>query len=156
PARASPRLDHRSAMDVALSPDGRWVAAGSHEGAGVKVWDLTGVERPRLLIPDERITSATFDPARRRLVTGSLSDFIVWDLDTWQEVRRVPRYSAGDPRPRAAFSGDGRFLALNVSVGEVGLFEAASGRPLARLRDPDDESVTGLAFSPDGGRLVVL
>jgi WD40 repeat protein len=55
--------------------------------------------------------------------------------------------------PRAAFSADGRFLALTPPAHEILVWDLARGRAWRRLRGFDAD-VTWLAFSPDGRRLL--
>src|SRR5262245_39450412 len=55
-------VTHASAVFVATSPDGTWMATGTRNGHGVKIWEtLTG----RLLvhlIPNERSATVLFSP----------------------------------------------------------------------------------------------
>ena len=46
-------LEHINAMSASLSPDGRWVAAGAHNGFGIKVWDARTGKAEKELIRNE-------------------------------------------------------------------------------------------------------
>jgi hypothetical protein len=70
----------------------------------------------------------------------------VWDLATGKPARRV----ADEMMHRATVSPDGRRLAGGMH--KIGVWDAASGRELARLDQPG--RVFALAFTPDGRRLV--
>jgi WD40 repeat protein/serine/threonine protein kinase len=110
------------------------------------------------------VQAVAFSPDGRWLASGgggggsrdSLThgELIVWDLATGEEVRRFKGENQGMVLC-VAFSPDGKTLA---SVGDYGrklqVRDAADGRVLHNLESSvhDCES---LAFSPDGGRLVV-
>ena len=74
PAERARFGDHPDINSVALSPDGRWVAAGSRLGSEIKVWDrATGQLLAQL--PDSTAGAANacvaFSPDGRWLVTGA-------------------------------------------------------------------------------------
>src|SRR5262249_14145684 len=55
---------------------------------------------------------------------------------------------------RAAFSPDGRVLAITKTRSLVQLVDARAGRELATLEPPEQNNVSALEFSPDGRLLV--
>ncbi len=69
-------------LDVALSPDGRWVAAGGADH-NARVWDArTGVLRAVLPGHEERVSSVEFSPDSLRLASGSWDGSLrVWSLE---------------------------------------------------------------------------
>lgn len=97
----------------------------------------------------------TFSPDGRFLATGLaeqaryLSSYVVWEVGTWRRVRDVRRGTWGG-WPSAAFSPDGKTLAVVHSLGKVLLLDAAEGRELAVLEACDAQMITELCFNPDG------
>src|SRR5690606_2074175 len=69
--------------------------------------------------------------------------------------RMIPRELELASRPgSAAFSPDGRWLALAVTHRLVGLYDAEDGSRLARLEPAERQPLSELRFTPDGRRLV--
>jgi WD40 repeat protein len=150
---------------LALSPDGTRVAVGPRflgpPGQDVvRVYDTAAGRELRQV---RACGDVAFHPDSRRLATGRVgAEVVVWDTDTGAElwsriapgtVKRNVIY-APDGR-RVAFSPDGTRLATwNVRGGGVQLWGAADGSGPDVL-DTGDEFLYGLAFSPDGNRLVV-
>jgi serine/threonine protein kinase/WD40 repeat protein len=132
----------------AVSPNGRWVATGSHShlaAVGVKVWDaesgkhLTDLPRGRgfvLFSPDSKWLLTTGDSAR------------IWRTDTWQEGPALGPGGAG------AFTTDGELLALEGAPGVVRLVQTATGKEVARLTAPEQTRLTPQCFTPDGSRVI--
>jgi WD40 repeat protein len=139
--------------DVAVSPDGRWLATGSHT-RGVQVWRIDeAIEDPAKEatkvadLPIEYHTTVSFTPDGKWLVAGS-PRLRLWRVGTWREE--------GEYTGRiGCFSPDGRTTAIAEPTRILRLVEFATGRTLARLESPDLGGVHNLAFSPDGSRLVL-
>jgi WD40 repeat protein len=147
------RLDHTNAIHAATSPDGKWAATGTMHGDGVKVWEVSSGKLVRHLIPDERHSNVLFSPDGRWLVTGTTAAFLVWEVGSWERAREI-RAEESSHGP-AAFTRDGKLLALALSRSVVQLCDPATGQLWARFELPDGDWIRWLAFGPDGSRLVV-
>jgi WD40 repeat protein len=156
--RESPALlrilvGHRGPVrSVAVSPDGRLVVTGSHDGTAL-VWDLATGQRLRLL--DQHggtVYSVAVGPAGRLAVTGSHDGTAsVWDLATGQRLRLLDQHT--HPVISVAVSSDGQ-LAVTVSFNNtVAIWDLATGRRLRELVGHRG-TVIAVAVSPDG-RFVV-
>jgi serine/threonine protein kinase/WD40 repeat protein len=140
---------HANTLSVAISPDSKWVASGTHSGFGVKVWEAhTGRLECRLL-PETRYATVLFSPDGRWLVTGTDEEFCIWEVGSWQLVRRM-RGLRGD----TAFTPDTRIFAHQVSRGVVRLVDPKADREFALLQGPTTDMLEWLHFSPDGGQLL--
>jgi WD40 repeat protein len=131
---------------VAVSPDGRWLATGSHGKTGFQVWQLPGGE-PVADRKIEGLVKVAFSPDGKWLMTTP-SPCQLWAVGTWDEVRRIDGVGLG-------FSPDGRYLLTQDAKRVLHLVEPETGRTVARLESPDSCGVEGAAFSPDGSRLAV-
>jgi serine/threonine protein kinase/WD40 repeat protein/Tfp pilus assembly protein PilF len=148
-------------ISIAVSPDGRWAAAGSWIDRGIYVWDLPKRRLERILPGTESDRECTclaaFSPDSRWLVScsgaGPASGYYFWKVGTWERGPFVPTsQSAGWVEP--LFSPDARVIALCVSPEQVRLAEASTGRTIAHLSTLQPLAATPLAFSPDGARLI--
>jgi WD40 repeat protein len=132
---------------VAVSPNGRWVATGSHWATDVyvKVWDArTG--RHVADLPVEGSSGVGFSPDDRWLLTTG-GGCRLWAVESWQEGPRI----GGEA---FAFSPDGKILAVEIGSGAVRLVDPDTGREYARLEDPNQDRAGALTFSTDGSQLL--
>ncbi|MGD0039111.1 MAG: protein kinase [Isosphaeraceae bacterium] len=131
---------------VAVSPDGQWLATGSH-AFGAQVWRVRDSARVAGLPIDDR-TRVAFSPDGKWLMTTS-PPCELWAVGNWREAARKIGGNG------LCFLPDGRLLAVMDATKVIRLVEAETGRMVARLESPDLCDVTRATFSPDGSRLVV-
>jgi serine/threonine protein kinase/WD40 repeat protein len=145
--RLPPQQDVRS---CAVSPDGHWVATGSHHcdsASGAKVWDATtGEPASEFRVPG--MCTVTFSPDGRWLLTNG-GGCRLWEVGYWTEGPKVGG-SFG------CFSPDGGVLAVEDSPGAIRLVRPESGRELARLEAPEQTPLMPRCFTPDGTRLIAV
>jgi WD40 repeat protein len=144
--RLWPQGDVRS---VAISPDGRFVGTGSHDGKdGLKIWDT----EQRQIVKELRLgvlAQAGFSPDGRWLAARGEEGGHILTVGTWEEGPAVPFWVA-------AFSPDGNLLAVDAGHVVIRLLDPATGRDKARLEDPHQYVAGWLGFTPDGTRLVAV
>jgi RNA polymerase sigma factor (sigma-70 family) len=111
---------------------------------------LEGQTFPLAFSPDGRLLAANNSNVQPEGKEWRRRDHLsVWEIATAAQVLELP---AADPGP-AAFSRDGRLLALASPGGEILIWDLEQGRERRRWKG-FEAGVTWLAFSPDGRRLV--
>jgi WD40 repeat protein len=137
----------------AFSPDGAYVATGSHDGTA-KVWDArTGQEQFTLAGHTGTVVGVAFSPDGRRLLTVGGDGARIWDVSLPGNDEVMALAGPDDNGDVSmALSPDGAYLALGGIGGDTHLHDAASGDLLAILAGHSN-GIFRLAFSPDGRRL---
>ncbi|HEV3443589.1 MAG TPA: protein kinase [Gemmataceae bacterium] len=134
----------------AVSPNGLWVATGSHEntdGFGAKVWDAATGQLLKAL-PLARLCEVAFSPDSRWLLTTA-GGCKLWEAGTWAAGPSVG--GAG-----GCFSPDGLLLAVEDTAGVIRLVETGTGREVVRLESPEPSRLSPSCFSLDGTLLIAI
>jgi serine/threonine-protein kinase len=145
---------------LAVSPDGRKVAAGG-SGGGAGVWDLPPTAHPnpdsRTLIPLVRLTGMAADledviytPDGKVIGCGGDRTVRVWDPATGEQLRQMAL--PAKPRGLALLSGD-RLVVTSYQDGHPTiLFNWKTGQKLKEF--PSEKAVRMAAAMPDGRRFL--
>jgi WD40 repeat protein len=143
------RLRHsgESVEAVAFSPDGIRIATGSDHGSA-RVFDAESGQMLARLDHDGPVRAVAFSQDGSRVATGS-ADRSARIFHTDPESEQLVRLNDHDERVWAlGFSPDATRVATGTMQGLVRVFDARSGRLLARL--DNNAWVQAVAFSPDG------
>jgi WD40 repeat protein len=151
----SPRclLKGQEVMNIAVSPEGRWLVTLLYPATDLKVWDAQDGRlgepgaRPIKELPARFSYHPRFSPDGRWL-THSGEHGGLYAVGTWEPGLRF--------RGRGQFSPDSRLLAVATDQGVIRLLDVATGGELARLEDPNQDAALYHLFTPDGTRLVTL
>jgi WD40 repeat protein len=116
---------------LALTADGRTLAAGSDKGA-IRLWDV-GTKKATRTIPADtrRIHSLCFDPAGSRLVSASEGGAQLWDVATGKMLPVLKHNNFFIPS--AVFTPDGKGVVTAGYDGRARVWDADTGRELARF-----------------------
>lgn len=147
--------DRVSDQQLAISPDGRFLAGIARSDRSAQVWDA-GTGAPVLKVQREgegNTVTGGFSPDGRSFAFAEGGQLRTWDTATWKA-------GAGIPAPAAwawvgtvglDYSPDGRMIATAREDG-IRLYEVATRRERTQVQPPG--SPTGvLRFSHDGRRL---
>ncbi len=147
---------------VAISPNGRWVAASAKSNGDIPVWDAaTGELLVHLRTSDTEGALVSFSSDNCWLVVSEFGHFAFYETGTWREWRRLPGRGA-KCYGRIAFSPDAQICAA-LDQRAVTLYDTAtfcelatlSSSRLEQLATGYPEGAGGLSFSPDGSLLAV-
>ncbi len=135
-----------SIRDMALSPDGSWIATVGND-SGIQIFDAATCQRTRT-IDNRNCFAVAIDPAGKHLVTGGIDWHVrLYDLDTnepsWSSLRHSGAVSS------VAFADDG---ARVVSVGfdsTTRIWDTKYGDLVLTLDDNGEEKYC-VAVSPTG------
>lgn len=135
-------------IDVAFSPDGRWLVTTHNDGSSL-VWDLATGKRPICLEGHAGgVNRATFSPDGNRLATSSFDATArLWSTDGWKLVAVLDQHQLSVNT--CAFSPDSRRVLTASSDCTARLWDSDRGLTTAVL-EGHDALVFSAAFSPDG------
>ena len=134
-------------LSVAVSPDGRYIAAGSNSGQ-VRVWREEGrVAHLTIRGHTDRVGAIAFSPDGETLATASWDGSVrVWDLASGATI-----WTVGDqnvPVTSLAMSPNGKLMSGSLD-GAIHFWDMRTGIELHRLQTQSGRILT-VAWSPDG------
>ncbi len=119
---------------VAISPDGKWLAAGDHDGT-VQLWDALTGRKSRTLKghnPGAAVRGLSFSRDGKQLADCSVDGTVkLWDVENGQEIRT---FKGDGMLADVAFSPDGKRLAAGSHNAHVSEWDIASGRQTLSLK----------------------
>ncbi|HEU4730476.1 MAG TPA: WD40 repeat domain-containing protein, partial [Kofleriaceae bacterium] len=131
---------------VAVSGDGRFIAAIDAMGARADVWNAaTGVLVAALRDDASEFPSIAFSADSRWLATSGGDDVRVFDTATWAQALTIP----GPHIHALGFDPTGPRLATGSATGDAAIWQIPSGARIRHLRETG-EPVDRLAFAPSG------
>jgi WD40 repeat protein len=125
------------------------------DDATITLWDATAGQPVKSWpVPPTPFRRLAFSPGGRHLASsGSRDGLRVWELATGEEVFRFAGQAGGEQPNVVAFSPAGGLLAFDDGRANVLLYDVATWQRVRALKLETRTQATGLAFSPDGGRL---
>jgi hypothetical protein len=128
-------------QDLALSPDGRVLAAGDNGGT-VVLWNARTMRRLGWpLNVGVWAGRVAFSPDGRQLAvlsfTGSRFQVVIFDLTTEQVILRLPAPASDIDQPgKLTWTRDGRIMAVGSGTGPLIFYDAATGREKGQVNVP--------------------
>ncbi|KAF7360002.1 WD40 repeat-like protein [Mycena venus] len=176
---AGPFIGHSDIVRcIAFSPDGARIVSGSYDTT-VQIWDSqTGILVAGPIQHSDEVNCVAFSPDGEQVVSGSDDGSVyVWNSRTGAHIAMLEGHR--DPVLSVAFSPEGDWIAsgskdhtfriwdwhieiadggnpnLTASDGEIAdVNDGRTVNPVTALFEGHSDTVTGVAFSPDGERIV--
>jgi WD40 repeat protein len=141
-----------SILSVAISPDGQYLATGSHDST-VKVWSLHSGELLRTISGHSTaVLLVAFSPASKTLLTRSRAGTVkLWNLQNGELLKRLADVHRHES---VAVSLDWQILAIGTTRGTIKLQHLNSGQLLQVLEGYQGDDISAIALSPKGTMLV--
>ncbi len=142
---------------LALSPDGKVLAAGS-EYSAVRLWDVaTGSRLDPSGAHEHRIITVAFSPDASRLISVCRDGTVRgWDTASRRQLYQIGREEDEDRPSRLAVAAEGAIMATGRGDDEtIVVWDLRAGKELRRLTGTQP-GVFALALSGDGKLLMAL
>jgi WD40 repeat protein len=150
-----PWLRQGRITEVSFSPDGRQLAWSSYTGFAVHNLTDRGGFRSSSPRPNPELFTLAFAPDGASVALGGSGPEVLFhSTDPRRQGEVLGHLEHADPHGcwALAYSPNGRTLALALG-GSLQLWDAREARLRSRIREHED-IVSGVAFSPDGTRLL--
>jgi WD40 repeat protein/uncharacterized caspase-like protein len=134
---------------IALSPDGKTLAAGSWNKSRINIWDLVSKRFVCSLSGHENlVTSLDFSSDGKTLVSGSWDRTIkLWDISSGKSIRSMNGHKGCVSAVK--ISPDGTHILSGSWDESLKIWDLQSGREIRSLNGHAN-SVSSIAISPDG------
>jgi WD40 repeat protein len=139
----------RHAQAVRFTKDGKFLISVGQDRQ-VRLWSMPGYSCAGAFEGHKNsVNSLSFSPDEQLLATGSTDGTVrIWSFPDGRCLHTLEKQVTG------VFAPDGERVATISTKGQVVLWEAKAGKPITTIRALDKRTMA-VAFSPDGGSLLI-
>ncbi|MCA9218401.1 MAG: WD40 repeat domain-containing protein, partial [Planctomycetales bacterium] len=143
--------EHEGLDNIAISPDGRFVATGTWDKRGVHVFDASNGKLVANLLPEFKTCSVQFSPDSQTLVTGTTEEYCVWNTADWKKLETLP-FPTRSGVANVAFNAQRSWMALRMDRSIISLRH--NGKELVQFHAFPNSRIEHIAISARGDFLV--
>jgi WD40 repeat protein/serine/threonine protein kinase len=143
---------------IALAPGATNLLLADHGHGIVRLWDLSTRSQRFQFRPHDDVTSTALAPNGKYFATADMFTIKLWSVPDYNQAPQAAVWTNSLPEAVTAleFSPDGTKLISSgnrFEDGGLAVWDAASGKQLARFQTRSVAWIFALAFSPDGTML---
>ncbi len=146
---------HTSVIDsIAISPDGKTLASGSHDNT-IKLWDIASGKELKSINNKQSVYAIAFSPDGLTIASGDRANNIhIWDLNSGAKILTFTGHKGLFTGINClAFSPEGRIIASAGGDKTVKLWDVTTGLEIRTLEN-HKRWVSSVAFNPQGTMIV--
>ena len=132
-------------LTSAMSPNGHWAAMGAFKGIGWTVWDTRSGKK---MASGTDAATLRFSPDNKWLVVAGAEHNEIWQTHDWKRAQNWERKDLDAHFGNAAWSGDGRLLALLSGRNTVSILNTADWSERIALTVPEAGHIASMSFHP--------
>ncbi len=145
-------LPHQAGVSaIDISRDERWLAAGTRDPGPLRLWDTRNWQQAVVLSSNISVAAVSFSANSQYLASIGQHKIVIWNTLTREPVATFAGNEGGIGSQDICFSPDGELLAYRNSP-YCSIWDVKRETKLASI---PCTSLTAVAFSPDGKRLVL-
>ncbi len=138
---------------VAFNDNGQWIATGSYDRT-INLLNMATMKHPlKLRGHTSAIIKIQFLPEAKLLSVDKEGVLIVWDMRNGKIIKRLQKMN--DDVTTMTVSVDKKFAFVATKLGYVGLYDLQTLELIKQRYIKESESITTIAFIPDGFRLAI-
>ncbi|MCM2372762.1 WD40 repeat domain-containing serine/threonine protein kinase [Aporhodopirellula aestuarii] len=161
PATSHRILEHRTGTvsQVAISPDGRWLATAGYIDPTISLWDLSAgadVRKVTLNGHSSFVTGLEFTPDGKRLISASQATARIWNYQDPEDSESIPLRGHTSTILTLAISENSQRLVTAGADRTIRVWDLAAENPGAKpvILTGHEATVRDLDLTPDGRTLV--
>jgi WD40 repeat protein len=132
-----------SVDDLAISPDGRWIAA-THWQRSISVWKVSTGQEAAKIIPSDIVYAIAYSPSGQWLATGGRDGIKIWQMEPDLIVEWA---KSGEMVQQVMFSPNDNWVATVDKSNTVKLWDVKNGSEVAVIQY--DAEICSFFFSSD-------
>jgi len=133
---------------VAISPDGRWMATGGYK-TGLHLWNVETPDRPIELCTSNtcsNVAALDFSPDSKQVIAAYDKMFSIWDIESGKQRLTMTNSTGRYPHYFSAYTPNSSQLVLATEQ-DFGVIDPVKGSWISKFNRPNDSLMNDKQFS---------